>query len=101
MFGHNLQFWFAIIGSGILRLVLSPWAGWIRSLASFATAVFIAVIFTDPTLAYLNLNPDTYKAAVAALLTLTGEGVARFGLGIVANPQKLVEWIRLWRGGGK
>ena len=99
-YGHNIFFWIAVLGAGVLKLVLSPWPGALRSAIGFVAALFIAVIFTDPVLAYFNLNPDTYKNAVAALVTLTGEGVVRWLLKMMADPKKLMEWVRLIRGGG-
>ena len=100
IYGHNVLFWVAVLGAGLLKLVLSPWHGIWRSALGFVSALFIAVIFTDPVLAYFNLNPETYKNAVAALVTLTGEGVVRWLLRVIADPKKLMEWIKIIRGGG-
>lgn len=99
--GHDIAFWFASLGAAFLKMVLSPWGGAIKGAISFVSAVFLAMIFTDPVLTYLNLNPETYKSAIAALVTLTGEGVVRWLLQVVDKPTRIWELIKLWRGGGR
>lgn len=99
--GHDLFFWFATFGAGILKLVLSPWNGIVKGATSFASALFLAIVFTDPVLAWLNLSPDDYKAAAAALIAITGEGVTRWALSLISDPAKLLEWVKAWRGSGK
>ena len=51
-------------------------------------AVFSAYVFTDPVIAWLHMDPDTYKSAVAALVALSGEGIARLVISIANDPKK-------------
>lgn len=98
IFGHDIAFWFAAIGSALLKILLSPWMGFWKGLASVVAALFCAIVFTEPLLNYLNMDPETYKAALAALIALTGEGVVRWLLQIATEPGKLAEIIRYIRG---
>lgn len=99
-FGHDLAFWFAALGAAVLKIILSPWLGVVKGVISVASALLVAIIFTDPLLAYLNLNPTAYKNAVAALVALTGEGVVRWLLQLVSDPTKVLAVVKAWRGGG-
>lgn len=97
--GHDVAFWFAALGSAMLKILLSPWMGFWKGAISVASALFCAIVFTEPVLDYLNLNPETYKAALAALIALTGEGVVRWLLQIATEPGKLAKAIKALRGG--
>jgi hypothetical protein len=99
-FGHDLLFWVAAVGATILKILLSPWAGFLRAAISVASALFLAVVFTEALVSYLSLNPDTYRTPVAALVALTGEGLTRWLLQLVDDPKKLVSLFKVWRGGG-
>lgn len=98
--GHDISFWFAAVGASFVKIALSPWLGIVKGLISIATALIVAVIFTDPVVTYLNLNPEAYRTAVAALVALTGDGLVRWLLQLVSNPTKIVEIVKVWRGGG-
>jgi hypothetical protein len=99
VFGHDIAFWFAAIGSAMLKILLSPWMGLWKGLASVVAALFCAIVFTEPVLGYLNMDPETYKAALAALIALTGEGVVRWLLQIATEPGKIADMIKSLRGG--
>lgn len=99
-FGHDLAFWFAALGAAVLKIILSPWLGLVKGLLSVAAALLVAIIFTDPLLVYLNMNPAVYKNAVAALVALTGEGIVRWLLQLVSDPAKILAFVKAWRGGG-
>lgn len=101
IFGQDLVFWIVAIGATILKVLLSPWAGFLRAAISIVSALFLAVVFTEALVSYLNLNPETYKTPVAALVALTGEGLTRWLLQLVADPRKIVSLFKVWRGGGK
>lgn len=101
IFGHDLGFWLAAFGAAALKVVLSPWFGLWKGVLSVFTAVVVAILFTDPVVAYLNLNPQVYKIAVAALIALTGEGIVRWILQLVTDPAKILEIVKVFRGGGK
>lgn len=97
IFGQNIAFWITVLGASVVKLLLSPWHGVVPTLVSFAAAVFFAVVFTDPVLAYLNLNPEAYKIGAAAVVALTGEAIAKRVLGILADQNSTFSFIQLWR----
>lgn len=97
--GHDIYFWFAVFGAGFVRLVLQPMQGVFRTTVSFFVALTLAIIFTDSVVAYLNLDPNVYKNGVAALITLTGEGIARWVLGISNSPDKVLDFLKFFKGG--
>ena len=98
MLGHDIAFWFAALGSALLKILLSPWMGFWKGVISIVAALFCAIVFTEPVLDYLNMDPETYKAALAALIALTGEGVVRWLLQIATEPGKLAAMIKTLRG---
>lgn len=100
-FGHDLAFWLAALGATAVKIILSPWLGLWAGVISLVSALVLAMIFTDPLVAYLNLNPDSYKTATAALVALTGEGIVRWLLRLVSDPTKILAFVKAWRGGGK
>ena len=71
----------------------------IRGLIMAFTAVFAAVAFTDPILAWQGLNVETYKLPLAALLALTGEGFMRLLMNLVPKDfSDVVKLLKAWRG---
>ena len=100
LFGHEPSFWLYVLIAGVLKTVLSPWAGIVKTLVSYFAAFFLAITFVDPVLVFFNLNPEVYKTAVGIVIALTGEGIARWVLRTVTDPQALTDWITRFRGGG-
>lgn len=101
--GHDQAFWSTVIGATILRLITADYEGFtasslVRAFAVAAFAIFAAVVFTEPTIAYLSLNADVYKVPVAAVWALTGEGLIRMLMRLTSDFKNLVEAIKLWRG---
>lgn len=99
MFGHDIGFWLAVIGATLVKLLTSPYHSFLRAAVTVFAAVFAAYIFTEPTVKWLGLEPETYTTPVAALLALTGEGLMRLGMASSNDPGKLFELLRQWRGG--
>lgn len=97
-FGHDLSFWWAVIAAVVVKIVTSQYHSIWRASGTVFAAVFFAYFFTDAAVDWLNLNSETYKAPVAALLALTGEGLMRMAFGWMNNPQFLTDIIRAWRG---
>ena len=95
---HNWMFWAAVAGATIFRLLSQPLKPIRLAVVGAFGGVFAAVFFTDPVLAYFNASPDTYKAATAAMLTLTGESIMRLAITITQDPGKGIELWNKWRG---
>lgn len=93
------MFWVAIVGGIFVKLATSPRMSVYRAVLTASMAVFFAVVFTDAVLNLTRLDPIVYKLPVAALLTLTGEGAARLLIDLSNHPDKLLSWLRAWRGG--
>lgn len=99
--GSDAYFWIAVIGAATLKVALSPFTKILPTLVTFFAAIFIAFTFTDPVLAYLNLDPAVYRNGAAAIVGITGEGVVRWLLRTASEPGSVIELIKAWRGGGK
>lgn len=97
--GQEPQFWLAVIGATIVKLFTSPYHSLARAASTVFAAVFAAYLFTDAVLHWLDMSPETYKAPVAALLALTGEGLMRVAIQVANEPTKLLEFLRAWRSG--
>jgi hypothetical protein len=96
---HDVPFWLAVGGATVVKLLTSPYAGFVRALATVIAAVFSAYFFTQPAMHFLGLDPEAYTTAMAAIMALTGEGAMRFAIQISNDPAKLLDWLRAWRGG--
>lgn len=100
---HDISFWVAVAGATLIKLTTSPYTGPFKAGSMVVAAIISAYLFTAPALAFFNLDPDTYTTPMAALLALTGEGIARWLIGLSQNlptePSKIAEFIRSWRGG--
>jgi len=91
--GQDHRFWIAVIGAAAFKVWTSQSkqrSKWGAALTG-AFAVFCPYVFTDPTLAVLGWG-EGYKIIVAAMLTLTGEGIMRWVVNL--TPDKAIE---LWR----
>ena len=86
-------FWIATLVAVVVKIRASPRAGFINACITTLVAVGSALVFTNPVLRYLELSPDDYAPAVAALVALTAEHLARQIVGI-----RIVDLIAAWRG---
>lgn len=89
----RIEFWIAMVFAIIIKLRASPTITWIGAILTTVSAVSGALIFTEPLTEYLALNGEGVTFAVAALVALSCEHVAR----IVLNTT-LADFIRMWRG---
>lgn len=89
----SVEFWLAMAAAAFIKLRASPKLSVGGAIATVVTAVLSALVFTRPLLDYLELSGDVYVAAVAALVALSAEHLARQILDM-----KLTEIIRAWRG---
>ncbi|WP_422383290.1 hypothetical protein [Roseibium album] len=87
-------FWIAVMGATFIKLALSTSLNFIKAAVTVASALIAAIFFTEPLLHYFGWEPDIYREAVAVLLALTGEEIAR----LLVNPDKLLAWLKAWRG---
>lgn len=109
MFQHDFNFWFAVAGAAIVKMLTAvfgsdPDSHWravaIRAAVSAVVGIYIALIFTHPTLDHYSLDPEIYKIPVAASLTIVGESVMRMALALIPQDWKGVADIwKTWRGG--
>lgn len=102
LFGHDTGFWLAVAGATVIRLLTAEykgpiWARLFRQGATAFTAVFSAVVFTEPALDILQFPADTYKIPFAALLALAGEGMMRMVMNL--SWSQALDVVRAWRGG--
>lgn len=91
--GHDHRFWMAVIGAAAFKVWTSQSKAksiWAKATTG-AFAVFCPVVFTDDVLMLLGWG-DGSKLIVAALLTLTGEGIMRWVTGL--TPERAIE---IWK----
>lgn len=99
-------FWIAIIGAVVVKLILSPSVNWVkeplkaftRAALTVIPAVWGAYTFTDPIIAWLQWDPESYRNAVAGLLAIVGENLIRKILNVTNSDTILVDLFNLWRG---
>lgn len=96
----DLWFWIVAIGAAILKIALSPWAGYLAVLISFGAGLFSAFVFADPVMAYFNLDQNIYRNLAIAVVVMTGEGVVRWLIYVSSKPSRIIDLIKLWRNGG-
>jgi len=97
-FGQDVNFWIAAGCATMIKLFSSPYHSFLRAVLTVFAAIFSAYFFTEPALDYLRLNPEIYRAPVAAIVALTGEGVMRALIEASLNPQKwLADVVSKWR----
>lgn len=89
----SIEFWAAMALAAFIKLRASPRLTVWSAVITVVTAVLAALVFTLPLLDWLDLSGDIYIAAVAALVALSAEHIARQII-----DTKLVELIRAWRG---
>lgn len=99
MFQIDWPFLLSMLAAVIVKLVTSPFHSIWRAIVTTFVALFVATIFTDPIVTWFSLDPSVYRIPMAALLTLTGEGLARFIIGLSVNPKELLDLVARIRGG--
>lgn len=97
-FNVDWRFWLVVIGATIIKLVSSPFHSVWRAMFTAFSAIFSALVFTEPAVSYLGLDRDTYAYGVAAALALTGEGFMRMVISLFNKPDKLLEYLDRWIG---
>lgn len=86
-------FWFAVAFAALVKANSPPPLPWRKRIASLAAGALGAIVFTDPILAYLEWDGQVYMTAVAALVALTADHLARQLLAA-----KITDIIKIWRG---
>lgn len=80
--------------ASMLKLRASPRITPFGAVFTIAVAVLSALVFTRPVMQWLNISQEPYNiAAVAALIALSGEHIARQLMEL-----KIVDLLRAWRG---
>ena len=96
----SLYFWFIVIGIAAFKAATSPTrTPAIMALAS-ASAIFSAMAFSEPVVAYFKVAGTPLEYGVVALVCLTGEHVMRLIVVIASDPVKGFDLWRKWRQGG-
>lgn len=92
------QFWMAVIGATIVKLIFSEKMTIGKAGVTGFSAVFFAWVFTRPTLAFFVLTPDDYMIPVAVLWGLMGENIMRQLIRKSGDKDLLASLIAAWRG---
>lgn len=94
LFAEKPGFWAAIAGAILVKVLTTRSLNFWQVCATTISALFFAVVFTAPMLHWWSLPSSPYEPAVAAVLALFGEHIAR----LVLQSQSIAELIRAWRG---
>lgn len=76
--GHDYKFWMAVGGATLFKVLTSREHSFFRGLMIIFTAIFAALVATDPILHFMSWPPEIYKVPVAALCALTGDNTMRW-----------------------
>lgn len=99
-FMHANQVGLAILGAAIVKVILSERLGWRAVTGTIFVAVFAAWLLTPPVTEYFSIS-ESYKTAVAALIALVGEQIARALVLISNDPDFLRDIVKSRLGGGR
>ena len=89
--GDEVRFWVAVVGAIILKLFTSEHSSVKNAFLIVCASIFMAWVFTDPVVHFLDLDPENYRVVTAALLALTGESLIKWI--VKADPWTiLIEW---------
>lgn len=94
--GFDIRFWIACIGAAAFKAYTAANLTIGASIVTFVSAMFCAVIFTEPLASYFAVADRTTIAALAAILALTGEHFMRHLISATTTPENLIKWLRLW-----
>jgi TRAP-type C4-dicarboxylate transport system permease large subunit len=87
----------AIVIGALIRILMSTYAGAVKTFITFIVSVFLAIIFTDDFINYWELSKDS-SVAVGVLIAFTGKGVLQWLINLSENPQKVVDMFMKWKG---
>lgn len=99
-FIHQQQIWLAIFGAALVKVLLSERLGWKAAIGTWFIAVFSAWLLTPPAVAWFNISP-TYAPAMAALIALLGEQLAKTIVMVSKDPEFFKDLLRARIGGGR
>lgn len=91
------MFWIATAGAATFRAVTAEPRTNSIVVFTFSTAIFSAVVFTEPVVDYARLSGG-YVFGAAAVVTLTGEHLMRLVIKWVQDPSALLDLWSKWRG---
>lgn len=92
------QFWVAVLGATVVKLLFSEKTTIAKACATGFSAVFLAWVFTRPTMAFLSLKPENYMIPIAVLWGLLGENIMRSLIKRTTDNDFFAGLIDLWRG---
>lgn len=81
-----------------MKMLSSPYKSILRAILTGFAAIFSAWVFTDPVIHWFSLDREVYRIPMAALMTLTGEGLMRFAIRVANDPTQILDWWKTWKG---
>lgn len=94
------QLWLAILGAALVKVLLSERLGWRAAIGTWFIAVFSAWLLTPPAVDWFNVSP-LYAPAMAALIALMGEQIAKTIVIVSKDPEFFKDMVRSRFGGRK
>lgn len=94
----EIKFWIVILGAAVVKMLITKTQSVFQAVTSMAAAIFMAWVFTDPVLSWLEWPAENYRNAVAAVLALLGDTLIRRLLEISKSPTAFADLLKLFRG---
>lgn len=91
------MFWVATFGAAVFRTSTAEPRTNSVVVLTFGTAIFSAVVFTEPVVDYTRLSGGWVFGA-AAIVTLTGEHLMRLVMKVAKDPSFFLDLWNKWRG---
>lgn len=91
------MFWVATFGAAVFRTSTAEPRTNSVVVLTFGTAIFSAVVFTEPVVDYARLSGGWVFGA-ATIVTLTGEHLMRLVMKVAKDPSFFLDLWNKWRG---
>lgn len=90
----DYKFWAAVVGAIVIKLLTSRWHSPLKALVIVVSAVFMAWLFTDPLIEFMNW-PLSYRAPVGGLFALTADGTIKWIIRV--TPENILDYWKDFR----
>jgi hypothetical protein len=113
LLGHDATFWIIVLSVSFLKLFssgpvvdhkgdeLDGWRYWRQQMINFWAAVIPPYVATKGIADIFEIVDRPAYYLIAIVLTIVGHGLLLYLMKLAANPSMIIDWIKLWRGGGK
>lgn len=91
------MFWFSATGAAAFRAITGEPRAWWKRALSFACAIYVAIVFSEPVWSRTGFSRDGIYA-VSAVVALTGEHVMALLITLISHPERAIDLWNRFRG---